>query len=332
MTPNQGESRSLHPYPNGWYAVAWASDVPVGGVVSTQIVGQEVVVFRTPSGVAVMKAHCPHLGAHLGLGGTVVGESIRCPFHGFCFDRFGECVATGYGTEVPSGLSASTWPSVEKDGAIFVWHDQSNRSPGWELPSFEPEGYGPISHRTFQLRDHPQETTENSVDLGHFAVVHGYSDVELIGDVNTKDQYLNIAYSARRPLRPLGNLGPRFETGFKYDIHIHGLGYSQVDVSIPDLGLDARLLVLASPKDGETIHLRLGLQLLDPVNRRGFLKALPRSAVAFGAIRFILNGFAGDASQDFPIWENKAYVSPPRLARGDGPIGLYRNWARQFYE
>jgi hypothetical protein len=126
-------------------------------------------------------------------------------------------------------------------------------------------------------------------------------------------------------------MGPAFETGFEYDIHIHGLGYSQVDVTIPDLGLEARLLVLATPRDGEVIDLRLGLWLQDPVNRKSFLRAIPAGAVGAGAARFILNGFANDARQDFPIWENKAYVDPPRLARGDGPIGLYRNWTKQFY-
>jgi len=35
--------------------------------------------------------------------------------------------------------------------------------------------------------------------------------------------------------------------------------------------------------------------------------------------------------QDIPIWENKIYISPPLLADGDGPIGMFRKWCRQFY-
>ena len=35
--------------------------------------------------------------------------------------------------------------------------------------------------------------------------------------------------------------------------------------------------------------------------------------------------------QDIPIWENKIYVHPPVLVDGDGPIGLFRRWAKQFY-
>ncbi len=323
--------RGLPPFPDGWYAVAWSSEVGAGDVVTSALAGDDVVVFRTSSGVCVMRAHCPHLGAHLGLGGTIVDDAIRCPFHGFCFDGQGNCVATGYGSPVPAGLEARVWPVIETDGAIFAWHHGQDLEPNFRLPVFDPAGFRPLLYRTFQLHDHPQETTENSVDLGHFAVVHGYRDVEMINDVSTSDAYLNIGYRARRPLRPFGALGPDFETGFEYDIHIHGLGYSQVDVTIPDLGLEARLLVLATPRDGDLIDLRLGLWMKDPANRKGFLKAIPAGIVGSGAARFILNGFANDATQDFPIWENKAYVDPPRLARGNGPIGLYRKWAKQFY-
>ena len=323
--------RKLPPFPNGWYAVAWSSDVGVGDVVTAEFAGSEVVVFRTASRLSVMAAHCPHLGAHLGLGGRVIGEAIRCPFHGFCFDPAGECVATGYGTEVPRGLTARVWPVVETDGAIFAWHHAEGDPPIFNLPEFNPVGYAPLAHRTYRLRDHPQETTENSVDVGHFAVVHGYEGVELTKGLETAGAYLNIGYRARRPVRPLGSIGPGFMTGFEYDIHIHGLGYSQVDVTIPDLGLEARLLVLATPRDGEWIDLRLGLRVKDPSERKGALRWLPGGAVRRVAGRFILEGFAGDAGQDFPIWENKAFVDPPRLAQGDGPIGLYRKWAKQFY-
>ena len=35
--------------------------------------------------------------------------------------------------------------------------------------------------------------------------------------------------------------------------------------------------------------------------------------------------------QDIPIWEHKAHLRAPVLCEGDGPIGLLREWARQFY-
>lgn len=59
-----------------------------------------MVVFRTESGVAnVFDAYCPHLGAHLGIGGKVIGDCIECPFHLWSFrSTDGECVKVPYST------------------------------------------------------------------------------------------------------------------------------------------------------------------------------------------------------------------------------------------
>ena len=52
--------------------------------------GQDLVLFRGEDGTArVFDAHCPHLGAHLGVGGRVCGDGIICPFHGWRFDGRG---------------------------------------------------------------------------------------------------------------------------------------------------------------------------------------------------------------------------------------------------
>ena len=32
------------------------------------------------------------------------------------------------------------------------------------------------------------------------------------------------------------------------------------------------------------------------------------------------------------IWEHKVYRDRPTLVAGDGPIGVFRKWAAQFYE
>jgi hypothetical protein len=45
--------------------------------------------------------------------------------------------------------------------------------------------------------------------------------------------------------------------------------------------------------------------------------------------------FIGEAirqmEQDIPIWENKVFAPRPVLCEGDGPIGRFRAWAKQFY-
>jgi len=45
----------------------------------------------------------------------------------------------------------------------------------------------------------------------------------------------------------------------------------------------------------------------------------------------VARNYLADVTQDLAIWEHKTYVHPPRLAEGDGPVGRYRTWTRQFY-
>lgn len=45
--------------------------------------GENLVAWRGMESdqVHVADAYCPHNGAHLGVGGTVRGDCIQCPFH-----------------------------------------------------------------------------------------------------------------------------------------------------------------------------------------------------------------------------------------------------------
>jgi hypothetical protein len=42
-------------------------------------------------------------------------------------------------------------------------------------------------------------------------------------------------------------------------------------------------------------------------------------------------GYIEDVEQDLPIWQHKIHLQRPALAAGDGPVGPYRKWVRQFY-
>ena len=61
------------------------------------------------------------------------------------------------------------------------------------------------------------------------------------------------------------------------------------------------------------------------------LRLLPAPLATALVGRLVFEGFTRDLRQDFAVWENKRYIDPPGLAEGDGPIGRYRRWCRQFY-
>ena len=61
------------------------------------------------------------------------------------------------------------------------------------------------------------------------------------------------------------------------------------------------------------------------------LKIVPKEIATKLVLKKTFEGYCHDVSQDFKIWENKIYIDPPILAKGDGPVAQYRMWAQQFY-
>lgn len=326
--------RTTLPIPNSWYAIAFSSELKPGAVLARTLAEREIVVFRTRSGQpCAMDAYCPHLGAHMGLGGNVAGETIRCPFHGFRYDTTGACVATGYGTKPPPTARAQVWALRETNGIVYVYYDSQNRAPAWEPPRLESAQWAAPIFKVVDLRDHPQETVENSVDIGHFAIVHGYTAVDQRQDLRIEGPHFHVSYAARRPMPYIGWLGAR--VAFEFELDIYGLGCSIVTLKVPSFNISARLFVLARPTVKERIDLALALsmkQIEDPASVHPLARVIPRQLLQSLIARAIHRSLVHDVDQDRIIWENKRFLDRPALAEGDGPIGKFRLWTRQFYD
>lgn len=326
--------QKLFPYPNSWYVIENSENLKALQLISKKIAGKEMVLFRTQNGEAcLVDAFCPHLGGHFAHGGHVEGENIVCPFHYFCFDTKGTCTKTGYGTKPPPKAILKTYTIQEKNGFILYWHHQNNESYTWEVPITNNSNWTEILTTDFILNSHPQETTENSVDVGHFSVVHKYSNIYTIKELNTTESYLNASYGFNRA--PEGFIGKGTD-GIKaeIDIHVHGLGYSFVEVFLPEMKLKTRQYVFPTPIDENKINLKIGMSVhkdFNPKNIHPALMVLPKKIITKIILNKAFKGYVNDVSQDFKIWENKVYMDYPALAKGDGPIGTYRQWAKQFY-
>jgi nitrite reductase/ring-hydroxylating ferredoxin subunit len=320
--PPVSAARPRRPYPNGWFAVAFGDEVPPGTVVRKRFMGEDVVVYRTRSGlVRVVQPYCPHLGAHLGYGGTVEGEEIVCPFHRFAFGPDGACTRTGYGTRPPKARLGQL-TAREANGAIMVWRHAGGAPPEWELPSIPTAGFpAPVRH-VYTIVDHPQEIVENAIDVGHIGPVHGYRNVRVRRPMEVDGHRFSIGPAAERVFPLLG------EVDVVFDVEAHGLGYIWVTASIPRFGAAALFQAMATPIDPCRVEVRFSVSV-----RAG--RARTPSTVQLVLSRALTVSLAGrfwrDLTLDFPIWEHKAYLERPRLAKGDGPVMPFRRWAGQFY-
>src|SRR3546814_16427406 len=108
MTYMSSQTSSLEPgrasvtYPTGWFWVAWSHEVSVEDAPRPlRYFGRDLVLYRGASGrPAVLAAPCPHLGAHLGYGGSVSDDDLVGPFHGWGRAPAGTTVEIQYDDQI----------------------------------------------------------------------------------------------------------------------------------------------------------------------------------------------------------------------------------------
>ena len=326
----------LPPFPEGWYFVTDRKSIQRQGLIERTWLGEEIVAWCDEDGrVCVADAICPHLGSHMGptVGGKVRDGCLVCPFHGFEFDTSGQCVATP-NAPAPKAAKLKVYDSREVLGMIFAWWGVGGRPPQWHLPDDPPAGseWSKLRSCALRFRGHPQETTENSVDLEHLAYTHGYGDVEPVGSLSIDGAYLKSCFDFTSVRRIAGVIN--IVSYVSTVTHVHGLGYSFVEFHEQAIGMHARLWVLATPIDGTDIEMVLVTQAREIRRPNNFITGLGFLPVRFRhrlLSRFMLREERRFVMQDVVIWERKRYRSPPRLCRTDGPIGKYRLYCRQFY-
>ena len=301
-------------YPVGWFQVAYSDELEPGQVLPLEYWGRGLVLFRTESGEpALMDAYCPHLGAHLGYGGVVEGDEIKCPFHAWKFGPDGGCTNIPYGKKISSKAKIKTWEITEKNGLIMAWYHPEDAPPQWEVPNvveYGDEAWTDYEKRRWTIRTRNQEMAENAVDSAHFRFLHGTQNIP--ESVASTEGHIMRVTSPTVSTNKYGNVEGII------DVEMHGFGFTTTRFT----GLVETLLVNSvTPIDEEQVDVRFAF-LIRRVSDRGTTETIAALYVA---------EIERQLEQDIPIWENKIYIKPPILSDGDGPIGKYRKWCRQFY-
>jgi phenylpropionate dioxygenase-like ring-hydroxylating dioxygenase large terminal subunit len=309
------------PFPIGWFAVVASADLPAGAVHERTFLGEQVVAYRTESGeAAVAAAHCPHLGASLARGGTVVGESIRCPFHSLRWGVDGTCVGSEYPGDPGYAARLSVYPAIERFGFVFAWHDPTGGDPTFDIPDHDLAGWTAPEVTTLPIAAHVETIHENGADAAHFRVVHGFPLSEPRYDTRGASFHSEFHFATPNFLRE----GPSEITTF-FDTDTYGLGYAYSLNTAHEVGLTYRVLLLTTPTVAGAMEFTVVTSVRRPASG-DLIAGVPLEEVA----HFMHRGAVGGVEQDIPIWEGIRYVPQPRLVKGDGPIGRFRTWAAQF--
>jgi apoptosis-inducing factor 3 len=105
------------------------STVPDGAMLLGHAHGEAVLLIRRGNEIFVIGAKCTHYGAPL-VGGLLVGDTIRCPWHHACFD-----IATGEALRAPALDPVSSWPVEQRAGMVYVKQSLARDQPQAHWPA-----------------------------------------------------------------------------------------------------------------------------------------------------------------------------------------------------
>ncbi|MDX3643183.1 Rieske 2Fe-2S domain-containing protein [Streptomyces sp. MB09-02B] len=314
--------------PYGWYAVLRSAELPTGKVVSLHYFGRALIAFRGADGrAAVRDAHCPHYGAHLGVGGKVVDGTVECPFHGWRFGADGRCVEAPFAVRTPK-VSIGGFPVREHSGLVLVYVGPDGPGeqvepgepgepgePAWEVPEIEEAGSrrfaSPIDD-TCRARIHIQEMRENIVDESHFHFIHGQSEPP-VQEWREDGPFAEARGTISR--RVFG-----WDIQNTFDAFMYGPGVMVVRAHGPVLSVTA--VALSTPVDDRTSELRMLYYLRKP-RRLPFLTPLLKLVFRAEAL--------GEVREEVRIWDHKIHQARPVLLPHEKGIRALRRWYAQFY-
>ena len=337
-------------YAHDWFSPLRSVDVVAGKITKFTFMGNELVAFRDASGkVVVLDAHCPHFGAHRGVGGRIEDGCLRCPFHGLHFDGEGQCVKGDFVSDPRSlrHIKSQPWTVHEVASSIFIWHGVDRARPARPLRFIEPDFFAgwstPVTNAGRPLA--PTNVffpTENIIDIQHFYAVHNWT-------VNSIEQHpaeapdgsfraimhMTFRGGAQSPYALVRRLGKAYTSAFDFNIAVLGPGMALSRAKLgPDQGdLELMSIILITPTSLTDCHIRV----VSSVKQRfeGRLAKLARRVLGVSPEDILARVFLAIATKDFDgdemIWTNRRHLQNPKPLPDDGPIVAYRKWCERFW-
>lgn len=159
---------------NYWHPIAPCDEIN-GSPKGYTLLGTNVVAFRTTGEVTVLRDLCIHRGTALSLG-KVNGGHIVCPYHGWEFDRSGQCVhipSLPDGASIPKKARVDSYPVLEYADLVWVALEEPVHSvPGWIDNAWENPEYRVFLAGNYLWKSSAGRAIENAIDFSHFNFVH----------------------------------------------------------------------------------------------------------------------------------------------------------------
>lgn len=317
-------------FARGWHCLGLEREFKDGKPHRIDAFGTALVVFADSTGnLNVLDAYCRHMGGNLA-DGTIKGDAIACPFHDWRWGGDGRCAEVPYARRNPRLARTKSWPTLQRNGLLFVWNDPQGSKPTDAVTIPELSAYGSDEwtdwswNTTLVTGSHCREMVDNVVDMAHFFYVHfampTYFKNVFEGHVAT--QYMN---GHGRPDVHLGTAYDNADGELESWASYYGPSFmiNGQTLRVDGFGTEGLLINCHYPVTSDSFLLQYGAI----VKKNPALSDAEADQVAGKFIDSLERAF----EQDVAIWKNKTRIDNPLLCEEDGPVYQLRRWYEQFY-
>lgn len=308
----------------GWYILCKSEELGLEQVLSRNLNGQKICVFRDSQGQThAMDGFCPHMGVDLGIG-KVVNDRVRCFFHHWEYGPDGYCKHIPIQKEIPKKARLQTYASCEAYGFVWVHPDKDTTSRVLEVPGFEGQEVTWHHGRPYERSCHYHITMINGIDPQHLRTVHNIHMDMAIEITEAESNLIDIELRGKTPeTRPVEKL-VKWLLGEDY-----GYSMKYADGCVAALTLMKHVALLGKKNLIPEMHMIFAYQMAEPGRtlvqpiyitrkRKGWLGWLASEACLF----LTRMGFYSLQGEDGQVYENIRFNTQNLLAM-DAPVARY---------
>jgi 3-ketosteroid 9alpha-monooxygenase subunit A len=309
-------------YARGWYVIGNTASV-TNAPRRVDAFGTRLVAYRGKGDgeVHILAAFCPHMGGDLS-NGQVRGDSVICPFHEWSWGKDGVCDAIPYASKIPDKAVIKRWPTLERNGLVFVWNDPEGNAPITEQePQPNKDWYSgdwtDWEMAAIPIKSQGRELVDNMADMAHLEPIH-YSTVKSFRNEMEGHKFIQYLVGGHQILT-------EGEDSLITSVATYeGPAYMTTTMTgkMDGYAVTTHLLVSHLPVDGNNFIINFGVMM----KKNPAMSDEENKAALEAYNEKNLESF----HQDVAIWNNKCIIDNPLMCDGDGPIHLVRKWYSQF--
>jgi len=315
-------------FARGWHCLGLIDEFNDGKPHSVEVFGTKLVAWTDTQGeLKVLDAYCRHMGGDLSQG-VLRGDNVACPFHGWQWNGKGRCATVPYAKRNPKLAKTRTWPTMVRNGQVFIYNDPEGNPPPEDcyIPELEELGTdqwtGWTWNRIVIEGSNCREIIDNVVDMAHFFYVH-YALPDYFKNVfegQTAAQYMNshgrpdVAITSAYGDTRLESIAAYYGPSYMLNPMVQYYGGYAVETILTNCHY---------PIDENSFVLMFGVMAKIPDGLS------PEQADKMA--KKISAGIEVGFLQDVEIWKHKTRIDNPLLVEEDGPVYQLRRWYEQFY-